>query len=461
MRTSTILASLAVGASAGTVSVPFVKNGFHHGASIQKRETLDLEALNNITGGGYYAEFSIGTPPQNISFLLDTGSSDTWVNSKDTDLCHSEKAQQTNGYCMATFNPDKSRTFKVVDRDGFDIRYLDTRRIEGDYFNDTVTIDGKAVKQQQLGLAVKSVRPTGIMGLGFSANVAANKSYPAIVDNMVSQGLIDTAAYSLWLNDLSSDQGTVLFGGIDTQRFYGELATLPLLPESTKSLNITSFSVALKGLEVKTPKKPDGIKMDSLKKNTVAILDSGSTVCLMPDAQVKEIYKAFDVLSVQDVNIPFVDCGYAKDKGKGINFDFEFDNKTISVPMSEMIVNAFPDNQDIFKDPRLDYYFKDWDGVCMFGISPSSTYGVQTSTFTILGDTFLRSAYVVYDLANKQVGIAEAAHGGKESKIVDLKANSKLPAVSGLPEPENAAGHISPISLVSLIVAAGIALAVL
>jgi hypothetical protein len=461
MRTSTILASLAVGASAGTVSVPFVKNEFHHGASIEKRDTLDLEALNNITGGGYYAEFSIGTPPQNISFLLDTGSSDTWVNSKDTDLCHSKKAQQTNGYCMATFNPDKSRTFKVVDRDGFDIRYLDTRRIEGDYFNDTVTIDGKAVKQQQLGLAVKSVRPTGIMGLGFSANVAANKSYPAIVDNMVSQGLIDTAAYSLWLNNLSSDQGTVLFGGIDTQRFYGELATLPLLPESTKSLNVTSFSVALKGLEVKTPKKPDGIKMDSLKKNTVAILDSGSTVCLMPDAQVKEIYKAFDVLSVQDVNIPFVDCGYAKDKGKGINFDFEFDNKTISVPMNEMIVNAFPDNQDIFKDPRLDYYFKDWDGVCMFGISPSSTYGVQTSTFTILGDTFLRSAYVVYDLANKQVGIAEAAHGGKESKIVDLKANSKLPAVSGLPEPENAAGHISPVSLVSLIVAAGIALAVL
>ena len=218
MRTSTILASLAVGASAGTVSVPFVKNGFHHGASIEKRDTLDLEALNNITGGGYYAEFSIGTPPQNISFLLDTGSSDTWVNSKDTDLCHSKEAQQTNGYCMTTcksssyskllrddtdteslVNPDKSRTFKVIDRDGFDIRYLDTRRIEGDYFNDTVTIDGKAVKQQQLGLAVKSVRPTGIMGLGFSANVAANKSYPAIVDNMVSQGLIDTAAYSLWL----------------------------------------------------------------------------------------------------------------------------------------------------------------------------------------------------------------------------------------------------------------------
>jgi hypothetical protein len=173
--------------------------------------------------------------------------------------------------------------------------------------------------------------------------------------------------------------------------------------------------------------------MDNLKKNTVAILDSGSTVCLLPDPQVKEIYKEFDVLSVQDVSIPFVDCGYGKDKGKGISFDFEFDGKTISIPMSEMIVNAFPDNQDLFKDPRLDYYFKDWDGVCMFGISPTSTYGVGTASFAILGDTFLRSAYVVYDLANEEVGIAEACHNNNESSVVDLKANSKLPDVSGVP----------------------------
>lgn len=96
-------------------------------------------------------------------------------------------------------NPDDSSTYKLIDRDGFDIKYLDNRRIEGDYFEDTVTIDGKKITKQQLGLAVTSVRPTGIMGLGFSANVAAEKPYPAIVDTMVSQGLIERAAFSLWL----------------------------------------------------------------------------------------------------------------------------------------------------------------------------------------------------------------------------------------------------------------------
>lgn len=43
------------------------------------------------------------------------------------------------------------------------------------------------------------------MGLGFSANVVANGTYPTIVENMVSQGLIDRAAFSLWL---VSQQGT-------------------------------------------------------------------------------------------------------------------------------------------------------------------------------------------------------------------------------------------------------------
>lgn len=56
-----------------------------------------------------------------------------------------------------------------------------------------------SVEKQQLGLALTSVRPTGIMGLGFSSNVAASRSYATIIENMVDQGFIDTAAFSLYL----------------------------------------------------------------------------------------------------------------------------------------------------------------------------------------------------------------------------------------------------------------------
>ncbi|KAJ3467205.1 hypothetical protein MRS44_004769 [Fusarium solani] len=410
MRTLPLLFSLVAGASAGTVLAPVNKQKLDIPSSLHKRDgTLNLDAFNNISGGGYYAKFEVGTPPQKLSFLLDTGSSDTWVNSDDTDLSD-----------IMTVNPDDSSTYKLIDRDGFDIKYLDNRRIEGDYFEDTVTIDGKKITKQQLGLAVTSVRPTGIMGLGFSANVAAEKPYPAIVDTMVSQGLIERAAFSLWLNDLSADDGNILFGGIDKSKFVGKLATLPLVA-SASSLdgNVTSFAVNIRGMEVTIPDGQTKLNLQGLGSGAVAILDSGSTISLIPDSQVKDIYDRFDILS----SAP----------GEGISFEFEFKDKTISVPMDEMVIDAFADQQSAFEDPRLDQYFGDWDGVCMFGLSAASNYGVSPKGFFLLGDTFLRSAYVVYDLANQQLGIAEANPGSSKSDLVELNADDKdLPDVRGV-----------------------------
>lgn len=103
---------------------------------------------------------------------------------------------------MLTFgpvDPDESSTYELVDSDGFDITYLDSRNIQGDYFEDTVHFGDISVEKQQLGLATSSVRPTGIMGLGFSANVASSRKYATIIENMVEQGFIDTLAFSLYL----------------------------------------------------------------------------------------------------------------------------------------------------------------------------------------------------------------------------------------------------------------------
>lgn len=90
---SLALLGLATAATAGHVSVPVSRQKFanpHARRALLKRQSTDpitLEALNNVTGGGYYSEFEVGSPGQTISFLLDTGSSDTWVNSVDVDLC--------------------------------------------------------------------------------------------------------------------------------------------------------------------------------------------------------------------------------------------------------------------------------------------------------------------------------------------------------------------------------------
>ncbi len=50
-----------------------------------------------------------------------------------------------------------------------------------------------------MGLAEKTTINSGLMGVGYSTNVASRDLYPNIIDLLAEQDLIDTKAYSLWL----------------------------------------------------------------------------------------------------------------------------------------------------------------------------------------------------------------------------------------------------------------------
>ncbi|KAK1242637.1 hypothetical protein MKX08_005449 [Trichoderma sp. CBMAI-0020] len=408
--------------SAGVVSVPFEKRFLDSNPlpSLLRRDgTVALDALNNITGGGYYAEFSVGTPPQKLSFMLDTGSSDTWVNSVDADLCTDSILQEEIGeFCSKQFDQTKSKSFNST-RQSFNITYLDGRNIRGRYFKDTVTINDATIKNQQMGLALESVRGTGLMGLGYRSNEAAAIKYPTVIENMVSQKIIAMPAFSLYLNDLQTSQGSILFGGVDTDKFHGGLATLPFqpLPASvSRTSDIVMYAVQLNGLKV------SGV--DTPAVNATAVLDSGSTISLLPGDVVQAVWKEFGVMSIQGIPNPFVDC--AKANLKDTSLSFQFTNKTIRVPIDEMVIDNLASVQDrIFSDPTLKQVFKGWSGVCTFGMASTSDFGISSDQFVLLGDTFLRSAYVVYDLQNQQVGIAQATLNSTSSSIIEFQAGSK------------------------------------
>lgn len=118
---------------------------------------------------------------------------------RDGQLARIRAAYTVHSLTFLPVNQSNSSTYQLVSSDGFDIKYLDSTEISGDYFNDTVNLGSVSIKNQQLGLALQSVRPTGIMGLGLSANVATREKYKTIVDNLVDQGFIDRAAFSLYL----------------------------------------------------------------------------------------------------------------------------------------------------------------------------------------------------------------------------------------------------------------------
>ncbi|KAK4178884.1 aspartic peptidase domain-containing protein [Triangularia setosa] len=398
--------------------------GVHLGSVpvLGKRAATHSERLINfMAGGGYYARVSLGTPPQVVTMLLDTGSSDAWVLSHKADLCVDDDLQQEAGLiCVDTFNPSKSSTHKVVDPRGFRITYLDGGVASGGWMQDDFSIGGTTIKSLQLAYVTKAVRNTGILGLGFSASEKAATKYPNIIDQLSNQNLISSKAFSLYLNDRRTDAGSILFGGIDTDKFIGPLQIIPLLATNG---TYTSFEIDFSSLIVTLPNSTTlDIPTAMLDHPAPAVLDSGTTLSYLPDDMVDILTQNLSTYFDAELGMILIDCSYltSPPSPSSLSFQFLFLNSTASirVPVWEMVLDVLspsyvpPDNAP-FKD------------ACLFGIQSTeifeTTGTVKQPNFTLLGDTFLRSAYVVFDLGNYEVGMGQANLNSSSSRIIELR----------------------------------------
>ncbi|KAI0835529.1 aspartic peptidase domain-containing protein [Hypoxylon sp. FL0890] len=381
--------------------------------------TYSQELNNNLTGGGYYAQVTVGTPPQTVDLIVDTGSSDVWMLDSDANLCKSRSMQNYYGYCLSTYDPSNSSTYSVVSHNTFSIQYVDGSGAEGDYIKDNFSIGGADIEALQMGLAENSTINSGLLGIGFAANVAARTPYPNIMNLFQDQDLIAVQAYSLYLDDLYAETGTILFGGLDTDKFIGELKTVDIQPDLYG--NYSSFTVALTSLSTTA----DNGTISNYSRTAVpVILDSGTTLTYIPESMATRIFRAFDAVDdTSGTGLVFINCDYLSDN-KNLTFDFQFGGNggpVVRVPIDEMVL----DNVDGYVELGLDVPSLPFNNVCSFGLQPSSDY-------YLLGDTFLRSAYVVYDLTNKQIGLAQANLNSTESNILEITQESGIPDASGV-----------------------------
>lgn len=176
---------------------------------LRKRgDTYEEVITNEWTRGGYFTTCAIGTPYQHLSLQLDTGSSDIWVPDTTAEACTDIQANP-RGCDLGTFNPNKSSTYQDVGPGEFNIQYVDNTHATGDYFADRFEIGGAVVKNVTMGLGIDTDIAYGLVGIGYALNEAivsgtqlASSAYPNLPVVMEQEGLINSVAYSLWLNDL-------------------------------------------------------------------------------------------------------------------------------------------------------------------------------------------------------------------------------------------------------------------
>ena len=323
--------------------------------------------------------------------MLDTGSGYSTINSDKSSFCRDK-----HNNCDKYGTLDTSSTSLVVKEKGkFKVAYGGGRTAIGDFCSDVFIIGNRKVPGADFALVTRSNFNYNLLGLGYPYQ--GYNGYSNFAQSMVNSGLIKTTAYSLWLNSLNSASGSIIFGGFDKGKYSGNLETLPVQKDAGR---YDQFYVMLEGISATV----NGKSVPSVKADKFAVvIDSGYTYTYLPLYLAQPIWRAAGIRDFHEENVsPLISCDTRKNFALFFSFGSQPKRKNIRVPISQLIIS----NPDTNSLPH---------GQCFFGIFALKN-GDST---TYLGETFMRSAYIVFDLENNEISLAQASNSGS-SKIIEL-----------------------------------------
>ncbi|KAI9266235.1 aspartic peptidase domain-containing protein [Helicostylum pulchrum] len=425
---------------------PIISSIQKRNAALVKRDPF-LASLYNDQGSQYLIEISVGTPPQNFSVTLDTGSADLWIPGS---------ACPTTECPNGVFKESESSTFKNLNSK-FTLAY-GIGDVNGTYVTDTVSVGGGTVPHQQFGLAsdtqqiltnpntititqniankitnlAKSDTPTanGILGLGYPKLTASSSKglgvYNPFVFSLAAQNIIADPIFSIYLNSAAATgwSGEIIFGGVDHTKYTGNLTYMPVVSltaakknnnkRALDNINNSNYywMVNAQGVSIQDGSNT-AANLDLKFASTGAfILDTGTTLTYLPTALAQQLVAAAAGSNGYQMDAGsgtyLVDCDAASETASFVmnmaaSNDPNAEPITLSIPLSQLFI-------------PLDSTSRSTSTKCLFGIAPSDSVGLGKNMY-LVGDSVLRSAYMVFDMANDRIGIAAAA--GASGSAVD------------------------------------------
>ncbi|ORX59539.1 acid protease [Hesseltinella vesiculosa] len=404
-----LLSTGAFALASAMVRVPVTKKATTlANRGLTRRDGASLP-LYNDQSMQYIVNLQAGTPPKPFDVIIDTGSVEFWL---ATTGCPQSVCP------VPLYNPSSSSTANVTTTPA-GIQY-GLGSANGNYVTDTVSLGGLTIQKQQF-IAVTnttdtfvmggqpvdsgSVVASGLMGLAFDyGETWDHAAYPTIIDNLMNQKLISQAIFSIYLNFVNATgwSGEIIFGGIDSTKYTGQLSyaqvntyTVQTTPQPTyiywtvmsPSLTVMNNSVSVAG--------------GSFLKPMAAMMDTGTTMSYIDVTTFTTIQKVLGAYLSPSPD------SYGNYKLTTCNIPTSL---TVQMGLLGSLQNSGASNSsNAMLTLRLyDMALKNPDGSCTFGFSTMNYAGGGSSFDWLLGDTFLRNFYLVFDYGNYRIGFASA-----------------------------------------------------
>lgn len=408
---------------------------------VSKRERSELMEIEN-SKTWYLTELQIGQKKAKVRVLISTGSSDLWIhatnvfckkkstssfsfekrnseigNAKDIDnqnkvisQSYSSELTSITGRATSANTCTNHGSFNTADSDSyhsndtakpFEIGGSNYVNVWGTWGYDSVFFGD--VEVNDLSFAVVDVTDSemGVLGIGlpgvertYNYAFELGYQYENFPMKLKSQGLIGKNVYSLYLDKMTANSGTVLFGAVDHAKYEGQLHTVPMTKDYThdlKSSSVVRTQVILSGINFLSNHQTIKIS-ESIKYN--AILDSGWTFSYFPTQLFDKFIKTLGLGQSTYDNSYIIPCT----NDANIKIEFDFNGATIEVPLIDLMVPTK-------------------DGKCILGVLKARTL--------VLGNNILRNGYFVFDLDGKEISMAQV----KYTKDEDIEVvSSTIPS---------------------------------
>ncbi|KAI5928011.1 acid protease [Camillea tinctor] len=307
------------------------------------------------TDYSYFVEAKLGSDGKPLYMLLDTGASTTWVMGSG---CTSDACKSHSSY-----GPNDSKTYLDTGKT-YSVEY-GTGSVSGHVITDTMSIAGLSAT---VSFGVANTTSDEFSEFPFDGILGLSMSPDTWLTAIKNASLIDANIFGISLARAAdgTNDGEIAFGAPNPEKMEGDITYTPLKAGSTWTITMDGATV-------------DGKAAGFDSRD--AYIDTGTSFIFGPPNDVKAIYGMIPDSAQQDSATWSIPC----DSNVPVALTFSGTSWTIS-------------SKDFVSGPNS-------DGVCTGKI-----YGMEyVKGAWLVGDTFLKNVYSVYDMDQRRIGFAAKA----------------------------------------------------